>query len=539
LRTLYSYVGARTSDGGAVVHPDLAEGMPAVSRDGLTWTIRLRPGLHYAPPLANQAITTGDIVRAVERALRVPPGAPQMAFEVIQGAMDYEAGRTDSIAGLQTPDEHTLVIHLTGPSGDLPVRLTYPDAAPVPPRATAGHDHDYSRFLVSSGPYMIEGSERIDFSLPPSQQLPAAGFRPDKSLTLVRNPSWDPGADGLRPAYADRIEFSQVGSKDALVAAVEAGRIDVAFVSGPSPQLPLDVINRFEASTTLRSQLFVDSRDFLRGIWMNLAVPPFDDVHVRKAVNLALDKEAIRSLGGGPAAGEIVGHLVPNSMENNLLVDYDPYATPGHAGDPVVAKAEMRMSRYDKDQDGICDGPLCQGIVAVGRNNAPFPAQAQLIAADLKTIGLDLALQTQDLRAAGPQRFADPRHRDALYLDISTGGGDASGAFTCSFTAPTEQNNCDQSLVGATPDQLRTWGYQVTSVPNIDPTIQRCLVLQGGAQLRCWAEADQLLMETVVPWAPYLLESYTTIVSARVLHYSYDQINISPALDQIALKPGQ
>jgi hypothetical protein len=50
LRTLYSYNGKPAEEGGAEVRPDLAQGMPKASRDGLTWIFRLKPGLRYAPP---------------------------------------------------------------------------------------------------------------------------------------------------------------------------------------------------------------------------------------------------------------------------------------------------------------------------------------------------------------------------------------------------------------------------------------------------------------------------------------------------------
>jgi ABC-type oligopeptide transport system substrate-binding subunit len=50
LRTLLSYQGAPTSQGGATLRPDLAASMPTVSDDGLTWTFRIRQGLQYAPP---------------------------------------------------------------------------------------------------------------------------------------------------------------------------------------------------------------------------------------------------------------------------------------------------------------------------------------------------------------------------------------------------------------------------------------------------------------------------------------------------------
>ena len=40
----------------------------------------------------------------------------------------------------------------------------------------------------------------------------------------------------------------------------------------------------------------------------------------------------MRQLRGGPTTGEIAGHIMVNSLENNLLRDYDPYATPNACG---------------------------------------------------------------------------------------------------------------------------------------------------------------------------------------------------------------
>jgi hypothetical protein len=96
------------------------------------------------------------------------------------------------------------------------------------------------------------------------------------------------------------------------------------------------------------------------------------------------------------------------------------------------------------------------------------------------------------------------------------------------------------SLVGATPQQLGNWKYRVTNVPNVDGKIEECLRLTAGAQIQCWAETDQLLMETVVPWVPYLFEGPTQVVSNRVSRFTFSQSTIltMPAFDQIALKPG-
>ena len=61
---------------------------------------------------------------------------------------------------------------------------------------------------------------------------------------------------------------------------------------------------------------------------MNLTQPPFDDVHVRKAVNFVMDKEGLRRAWGGPLVGEIATHIVPDPIFDDVLADYDPYPSP-------------------------------------------------------------------------------------------------------------------------------------------------------------------------------------------------------------------
>ncbi len=149
------------------------------------------------------------------------------------------------ISGLETPDPHTLVVHLTRPAGDLPYRFAMPFTAPIPPSPSdpsapfgvaTGHEGGYGRFLVSSGPYMIEGSQNLDFSRPPKEQEPVSGYVPGISMVFVRNPSWSPSTDRLRPAYPNRIEFTldtDGEAHDREEADLDAGRIDIAyFVEG-------------------------------------------------------------------------------------------------------------------------------------------------------------------------------------------------------------------------------------------------------------------------------------------------------------------
>ena len=94
---------------------------------------------------------------------------------------------------------------------------------------------------------------------------------------------------------------------------------------------------------------------------MNLTQPPFDDIHVRQAMNFVIDREALRKAWGGPPAGAIATHIAPDAILGNKLKGYAPYGAYGK-GDVAKAKAEMKLSKYDTNKDGICDAKACKNI---------------------------------------------------------------------------------------------------------------------------------------------------------------------------------
>ena len=235
VRTLLSYNGQTTDAGGSELRPDLAAEMPVVSDDGLTWTFTLKPGIKYGPPLQDVTVTSQDFVRALEREAcgTCNVGGYSFYYSAIKGFDEFAAGDADSISGLETPDDTTLVVTLNEPTGDLGNRLAMPASAPIPPLpgepkarlgAATGHDADWGQYLVATGPYMFEGSEAMDFSKPAKEQDPVAGYSPGRSIVLVRNPSWDASTDELRPAYADRIETTIGGTAEDIALKIDSGR---------------------------------------------------------------------------------------------------------------------------------------------------------------------------------------------------------------------------------------------------------------------------------------------------------------------------
>lgn len=562
LRTLMSYSGNPYEQGGSEARPDLAENVPVVSDDGLTWTFTIRSGIAYAPPMQDVEVTSRDFVRALERLARLHEAYVTPYFNVIDGFQAMADGEVNAISGLATPDTHTLVIRLTEPAGDLPYRLTFPAAAPIPPDAPAerlgtaqGHDGNYGRFLVASGPYMIEGSEDLDFALPPAQQNPVAGFVPARgtdleslvtarpgSLTLVRNPSWQASTDPLRPAYVDRIEIvlgtEKKDSAWTYRGLVESGQFDVVL-----GQAPAQMVSRYLDHDGLRRLVHSIEGEAVWRVDFNLAVPPFDDVHVRKAVNLALNKARIAELSFGPSA-DVATHLMPDALQEGLLADYDPYATPGSAGNLRLGRSEMARSRYDSDGDGMCDVTACRRIPAVGVSDPNVEGVPGQIREDLLPLGLNLNIRVYPWDPMFA-RCLSPKRQTAVCLTLGWGsdypdGGTFGAPLFSSRSIPIGSHvGWNSNLLGASDRRLKALGYSATDIPNVDERIEACDGMIGSSRSACWAGFDQYLMEEVVPWAPYEVSVRSVITSSRVVAFSFDQAFSGgipiPSLDRVAL----
>ena len=539
LRTLVSYPGAPADEGGNELVPDLAAALPEVSEDGLTWTFELQEGINYAPPFQDTEIVAQDFIRALERTADPEAAANGYSFyySIIEGFDEFSDGKAKTISGVNAPDDYTLEITLSEPAGDLPFRMAMHSTAPIPEGAADDHVRDYGRYLVASGPYMFEGSEDLDFSKPVDQQKPVSGYEPGKSITLVRNPSWDKSTDGFRDAYVDRIEIAIGGTEEDIANKIDAGELHLNLDGVP----PAQQLRRYQTDPELKDQVNVNPSDAVRYISFNLAQPPFDDIAVRRAVNYAIDKEGMRRLRGGPLFGEIADHVILNTLENDLLADFDPFPSEGDQGDIEAAKEAMSESKYDTDGDGVCDAPECKQILSVTDEADPYPDQAALVADNLEPLGLEVDVK-QFERTTMYDKCLDPSAQTALclgpgwgkdYPDASTFAEPLFGSASLGPDAC-----CNYSLVGADQAFLEKYNYSVTEVPSVDDQIEECEPTTDEERVQCWADFDEYVTTEVVPWVPYLFDNNVDIVSTDVVNYTFDQFSGSAALDHIGLAGG-
>jgi hypothetical protein len=166
-------------------------------------------------------------------------------------------------------------------------------------------------------------------------------------------------------------------------------------------------------------------------------------------------------------------------------------------------------------------------------------AIGRAIADELVPLGIHLKLLPANANGDYYGNLSDPKAHTALFLTTNWGKDylNASNFITPLFSSAFQLGNPNQGLVGATPAQLRSWGYAVSSVPSVDDRIAQCERLVHDTQVRCWASLDQYLMEDVVPWIPYATTLQVILLSPRVVASTFDQVTNLPALDHIALRP--
>ena len=535
LRALVGYNHLPGAAGNVTVG-DLATSAPTPSDNGLTYTYTLRKGIKFGPPVS-RAVTSKDVAYAMNR-LANPKDGGQYSFyyTVIKGWDAVANGTAKTVSGIVTPDNQTIIFHLTKATGDFNLRMSMPATAPIPEevgKCFEGKPGDYGRDVVSNGPYMIQGADKVTATCP---MKPMSGYdgANGNHIILVRNPNYDQSTDPVRKNYIDTFKFVVNSNADDIFAKVQAGTYQDE-VSSPAPK----TIRLYATNPALKPRMIPNVGDRTNYLSMNLTQAPFDDIHVRKAMNYIVDKAALQKAWGGPIPGSIAGHIVPPVLLNNGLAEYDPYATPNNAGDVAKAQAEMKQSKYDPGKTGKCTAKQCKGVLTIADTRGVDTRMVPVLEADAAKIGISLTVRA--INGAYPT-IQTPAKNIPLAERPSWGKdyADPYTFFAELFDSSTiiKSGNTNYSLVGITPAIAKTVGASgnLTNVPSVDTAIAACSSKLAQDRTNCWAALDKRLMENVVPWVPYLWPNNVFIIAPNVSHWNYDQFTDGPAYSSVTVK---
>jgi ABC-type oligopeptide transport system substrate-binding subunit len=468
---LYNYPD-RPGEQGVRLIPEVAAGVPIVSREGKTYTIRLKTSYRFH---TGEPVTAQSFVDAFNRDANPAMFSPATKYmHDIVGADEVIAGTAATISGISAPSTYVVRIELKQANGDLPARLALPFFCPILPNTPidpGGIDNP-----AGSGPYYV--AERIV----------------NQRIWLLRNPFYT----GERPANVDQIIWTIGSGQEACRHAVEADEVDYC-VDGVPPTAYQELADTYEVNrdnSPDRPSLhfkpilstgyfaFNHDREAFRGR---------GQIPLKKAINYAIDRKAIVGASG------FLGAIATDQILPHVMTD-DRHIYPLDGADVETAKKWLTRAKIKPDRLVLYTTPV--GARAI---------RAQVLRANLEQLGIDVEI-VEFSRAVQHQKCATRGEP----FDICDEGWLADYPDGGYFFGPLLNGNS----IGATPNQNVAYFDR----PRYNRRIEQISRMQGAERGRAWADLDLEMTREDPPWASYLTFATRDFVSKRFGCYQYHPV---------------
>ncbi len=280
----------------------------SVGSDGVTWTFKLKPNLKFSD---GSPLTSADVVYSINRALTpaTKSGTAGAYLSLVKDSDKMLAGKVKTLIGdsLLASDPNTVTIVTNAKAAYFLDALTYTDSYVVNQKVLGSGkvvDHLTSTSGIGAGPWVVNKYAR------------------GQEIDFVPNPNYF----GTKPQLKElRVPFYK--DQNTLYKAYQTGEVDLTGI--PSAQLAAakQLTNEYHSVPQLTEFYYT----------MNYLVKPFDNIKVRQAFALAINKDQIaHSVYKDTVVA--TNHIVPKGMPGYFDGLKGPDGTTKTAGDPAMAK---------------------------------------------------------------------------------------------------------------------------------------------------------------------------------------------------------
>ena len=444
--------------GSTTLRPGLADSYE-VSNAGQTFVFKLKAGVKFHN---GREMTANDVKYSLDRVTNPATQSPGAGFFAsIQGFDAAMDGSATSLSGVKVIDPLTVQIDLSRPDATFLHVMALNFASIVPQEAVEAAAGDFGKHPVGTGAYKLEEwtlGQRLIFAknadywregVPYLDQVMfEVGQEPVVALLRLQNGEVDVPGDGIPPA-----KFVEVMSDPEQAArVVEGGQLHTGYIT------------------------------------LNVTTPPLDNVNVRKAINMAINKDRIAQIINGRAVPAT--QPLPPSM---------PGYTEGYAGyafDVEAAKVLLAS-------EGLANGFETELYVM---NTDPNPRIAQAIQQDLAGIGINAKIQS------------------LAQANVIEAGGNGSApmiwsggmAWIADFPDP---SNFYGPILGCAGAVEGGWNWSKFCDEGLDAKATEADSMAGadqaGARMKLWSDVYMGVMDQA-PWVPVFNEQRYTMKSPRM-----------------------
>lgn len=460
-------LATRKADGaaGQEIVPDLAEAMPELRDGGRSYVFRLRSGVRFSD---GRPVRPADVVTSFRRLFAVAGPTAGSFYDGIVGAdACLKAPAGCELPGVSADEAAgTVTIRLVRPDPEFPIKLTLPPASVLPADVPARDSGTTP--LPGTGPYRI------------------ASYDPGTALRLERNPFFREWSEAAQPdGFPDTITESFGLPDEAAMTQVENGQADWMFDAPPA--------DRLAELGTNRAQVHVNRALALRYMVLNTRLPPFDDPRVRRAVNLAISRDAAVLLFGGRNMAEPTCQVLPPGLSG--YVRYCPYPH-----DMAQARALVAES-----------GTAGQRVTIVTDDSPVQRATGAYVQSVLRDLGYQAALRTLS------------GHLEFTYIQNS--GNKVQAALTdwySDYPAPSDFLKVLFACDAFHPNSDASLNMSGFCDRGIDARMAEAMAVPDPEQAApLWAAIDRAVTDAA-PIVPLLVPRTINVASARVGHFLYN-----------------
>jgi peptide/nickel transport system substrate-binding protein len=319
------------------------------SADGLTWTFHLRQGVKFQniDPVNGREFSSADVICTLD-GIR---------------ARGQQRGDISMIQSWAAPDKYTVTIKLGAPYPDLAYKFAGNFLWMLPCEGVQ-EKFDLLTKAIGTGPFQI------------------TSWLQGKERKYAKNPNYYvPG----KP-YLDGVDVIIIPDSTAQAAALRTKKVDV--IATVQDMASVQALVKSDPNIFVTKEM--QYAPFI--VYMNQAVKPFDDLRVRQAVSMAIDRDGmIKNLRPGGLVSGPVTPLVSGALSSDEVKSLQPY-------DPDKAKQLLA-------QAGLSGGFEAKMLVTNGYGDTVV-REAQWVQEDLAKVGIKLTINMQDYATYFTKSFA-------------------------------------------------------------------------------------------------------------------------------------